>query len=849
MKRTASLAIVATAAVVVFAGLPAAAQAMVQTASQGTAQALAPATAQAVVPPSAPAGPTVDQLISLKRVGSPAISPDGSLVAYTVREANWEDNSYETEIWIADVAAGTTRQLTNGKKSSGSPAWSADGSRVAFTSERTDKQQIWLIRPSFGEAEQLTHENEGVGRFAWSPDGTQIAYTVADPKSESWRDRDKKYGEFEIVDADHRLSHLWVVNVESKKTKRLTKGDFTVGSFDWSPDGARIAFDRAVNPDPSSGGTSDISIVAVADGAVTPLVKQEGPDNRPLWSPDGTQIAFLSAMSQPFYYYANTRIAVIPASGGPIRNLTSSFDEDPSPLAWLAGGILFGASERTSSHLYRLDPVSGTVSKVTPDSAGIVAGASLTPDAGAIAFVRSGPALFPEIWTVSVKTGAMKKLTDMGAQVASWPQPSQEVVTWKSVDGTPIEGVLHKPAGFKTGTRYPLLIVIHGGPTGVSRPVPFNSTSTYPIDIWLNRGAIVLEPNYRGSAGYGEAFRSLNVRNLGIGDAWDVISGIDHLVSLGLADNDKVGVMGWSQGGYISAFLTTHDSARFKAVSVGAGISNWTTYYVNTDIHPFTRQYLKATPWDDPKIYADTSPITYIKRASAPTLIQHGELDRRVPIPNAYELLQGLQDHGVPSKLIVYKGFGHGLTKPKAHRAAMEHNLEWFGRYVWGEAPPAPAQHAARVEPFLGIVNFAQIDSHFATGGAMKPEAAAELKRHGFKAVLNLRAANEPGADVEANKAAVEAAGMKYIHIPFVRTAPDVDAVVEKFLAATKDPANQPLFFHCGGGNRAAAIWAVRRVMADGWSRERAFAEADSVGTISDVMRKWAEEYLTAHGK
>jgi dipeptidyl aminopeptidase/acylaminoacyl peptidase len=275
-----------------------------------------------------------------------------------------------------------------------------------------------------------------------------------------------------------------------------------------------------------------------------------------------------------------------------------------------------------------------------------------------------------------------KRLTELGKQADGWIKGTHEVVSWKSQDGAVIEGVLHKPAGFAAGKRYPLLVVIHGGPTGVSRPTPLASASAYPIDIWLAKGALVLEPNYRGSAGYGEKFRSLNIRNLGIGDAWDVISGIDNLVALGLADNNRVGVMGWSQGGYISAFLTTHDSARFKAVSVGAGISDWMTYYVNTDIHPFTRAYLKATPWDDPEIYRKTSPITYIKNAVAPTLIQHGEKDPRVPIPNAFELYQGLRDQGVPATLIVYKGFGHGLTKPKANRAAMEHNLDWFGKYV-----------------------------------------------------------------------------------------------------------------------------------------------------------------------
>jgi len=803
-----------------------------------------PAAAQ-TTPPPAPAGPTVDQLIGLKRVGSPALSPDGRLVAYTIREANWDADAYETEIWIADVEAGTNRQLTNAKKSSASPKWSPDGARIAFTSDRSDKQQIWLIRPSFGEADQLTHETEGVGSFAWSPDGTRIAFTMMDPKPEPWKDRDKKYGDFEIVDEDRRLTHLWVIDVESKKAKRLTKGNFTVGSFDWSPDGKAIAFDHTVNPDPSNGHTADISVVTVADSVIRPLVTQAGPDNRPLWSPDGTKIAFSSAMAQPFFYYANSHIAIVPAAGGPIADLTKSFDENPGPIAWLKDGIVFSASQKTAAHLFRLDPSTQAVTKVTPGAQWVFSGFSMTADGGTIAFIRTGPKEFPEVWVVSAMTGALKKLTDMGAQVASWPQPSQEVVTWKSTDGTPIEGVLHKPANFQPGKRYPLLIVIHGGPTGISRPTPFGSTTTYPIDIWLNRGALVLEPNYRGSAGYGEKFRSLNVRNLGIGDAWDVVSGIDSLVAQGLVDSEKVGTMGWSQGGYISAFLTTHDSARFKAVSVGAGISNWTTYYVNTDIHPFTRQYLKATPWDDPKIYADTSPMTYIRQSKAPTLIQHGELDKRVPIPNAYELYQGLQDQGVPAKLVVYKGFGHGLTKPKAHRAAMEHNLEWFGKYIWGDAPPAPAQAAAKVEPFPGILNFAPIDDGFACGGATKPEAAAELKRRGYVTVVNFRKASEEGAAVEQEKAAVEAAGLKYVAIPWARTDADVQPAVDAFLAIAKDPANRPLYFHCASANRTAAMWAVKRVLVDGWPRDKALAEAETIGLTHDVMRQWAIDYLT----
>ena len=206
-----------------------------------------------------------------------------------------------------------------------------------------------------------------------------------------------------------------------------------------------------------------------------------------------------------------------------------------------------------------------------------------------------------------------------------------------------------------------------------------------------------MKPNYRGSAGYGEKFRSLNVRNLGVGDYDDVITGVDALIAKGLVDKDRVGAMGWSEGGYISAFITCF-SDRFKAVSVGAGISDWMTYYVNTDIHPFTRQYLKATPWDDPEIYRKTSPITYVGRARTPTLIQHGDQDKRVPPPNSFELYQALKDRGVPVKLILYKGFGHPINKPKQQRAVMEHNYEWFSKYIWGEEAPATTAGAGGME-------------------------------------------------------------------------------------------------------------------------------------------------------
>src|SRR5262245_47172416 len=399
--------------------------------------------------------PSVDDLLNVKSLGGTQISPDGEWVAYTVNETDWKQDAFVTQIWLAKVATGKAFQLTRGEKSAGNPQWSYDSQWLAFTSNRVgDKNQVFAIHPDGGEAAQLTKVENGVNGFAWSEDSKSIAFTASDADSKAAKERQDYLGGFEVVRKEYSYSHIWTFDVAEALrapvtgTQRTKGKEFNVSSFSWAPDGKMIAFSATINPDLIQGGTSDIYLLDLADNAIKKLVAQPGPDDNPRWSPDGKQIVFSSAMGNPKYFYSNSRLAVINVDGGTPRSLTDAFDEDPAFVKWNANGIYFSGLQKTTSHLFRLDPTTGKITRVTAPENLMAGGFSFTQDGKQLAFTAPSSTSLNEVYVSSIDSGqnfSPRKLTSMTDQVRDFELATREVVSWRSKDGTTVEGVLIKP--------------------------------------------------------------------------------------------------------------------------------------------------------------------------------------------------------------------------------------------------------------------------------------------------------------------------------------------------------------------------------------------------------------------
>ena len=649
--------------------------------------------AQAAQTEQSPGAWTPELALQVKRVGAVVPSPDGQLVVYQVGTAVMEEETSEwrTHVHLARADGSESRQLTQGEHSATSPTWSPDGRWIAFASARSEKRNIWRIPIDGGEAQQVTDVEGSVGAFQWSPDGRQFAFTMTDPPNEEDKRRERELDDARVIDADIKMTRLYVVDMDAASNGRggraVTGGDFSVGGdFDWSPDGRTIVFTHAPTPAADDGYTlGDLAIVDIETGSLTRLATSGAREFSPKFSRDGEWIAYRKS-DDPVTWAFRSLVHVIAPEGTGERALHATFDEQPNIVGWSADDsrILVSETHGTISRLSALPVDGGAPVAVSPDDV-MVSGVTLNASGSHLGFVSQSPSRPPEAF-VSTSASITPVQVSHAQTISTPPMGETEVVRWTSDDGTPVEGLLTYPVGYSEGQRVPLLVVIHGGPTGVFTRSFIGSGGAYPIAAFTGRGFAVLRANPRGSSGYGAEFRYANYGDWGGGDYRDIMTGVDAMIERGVADADRLGVMGWSYGGYMTSWVISQTD-RFKAASVGAGIPNLMSFAGTADVPGFVPDYFGGEFWEVPEAWQEHSALFNIGGATTPTLIQHGEEDRRVPVSQAYELRNALKRQDVDVTMVVYPRQPHGIQEPKLLLDAMRWNVNWFDRWVMGRIP------------------------------------------------------------------------------------------------------------------------------------------------------------------
>lgn len=632
---------------------------------------------------------TAELQIKTRGVGTPRVSPDGKRVVYTISDAVMaaDKSEFVTQLWLATTDGKDNFQITFNDKSSTNPKWSPDGNWIAFTSNRKDnRNNLYLLPLRGGEAEQITDLKGSISNFEWSPDGRWIAYTMSDPKTDDEEKNDKGRNDFRWVDENFKMSRLYVIPVQKdangkREPKKLTTENYSVGGFDWSPDGTRIVFNHTVSPVANDWTTSDVSIVEVANGKATAFANTPASESGAQYSPDGRWIA-ITVSDNPPRWAQSGLIQIYSATGGAPKALAASFDGQPNVAGWSADGkrIYFSEAKGTGTQLYAIDVAANRIEEIKSTPA-VYGGFNLNHSGTMFGFVRQTSDTPGEAFVAPVTMLSAVQISKANSDLKLPPVGKTEVVTWKSADGRDIEGLLTYPIGYQAGKKVPLILNIHGGPAGVFQQSYIGGRGVYPLATLSAKGYAILRPNPRGSSGYGTEFRRANFKDWGGADYQDLMTGVDKVIAMGVADPDRLGVMGWSYGGFMTSWIVTQTS-RFKAASAGAPVTNLMSFNGTADIPAFVPDYFGGHFWDIMETYQKHSAMFNVKGVKTPTMIQHGEADIRVPISQGYEFYNALKTQGVTTRMLVLPRQPHGPTEPKMQLAAMQANLEWFDKYI-----------------------------------------------------------------------------------------------------------------------------------------------------------------------
>ena len=633
---------------------------------------------------------TIVELIDVPSVGSPRLSPDGSQILYTRTDTDWEKNGRTTHIWrIAADGAGEV-QLTNGEDGESSPRWSPDGTRVAFLAKRGENEhtQIHVMRNRGGEASPLTNHDSSVGSFQFSPDGKHIFFVASDPKSAEEKKKDKLKDDVFAFDEDYKQRHLFRVATDgdgSQQAERLTEGDYSVIGFRLSDDGMRIAHHRSVSPLVDNRDEGEVWLMDADGGNALQLTDNTVSEFGAQLSPDGAHVMFLSDSSADFETYFNDNIFVLPAAGGAHRVLYEDMPHEVNSARWAPdGSIYFTANTGVRTELFH-GALDDDAPKALTAGDHSLTGWNFSAAAGKHVFGISNRENNGDLHLLPADGGDPVKVTSVFDYLAeTFELPVQEAIRWTGDDGAEVEGLLYYPLDYQEGERYPLVVQTHGGPAA-SDKFGFGRWSSY-VQVLTARGWAVFKPNYRGSTGYGDEVLRDMVGHYYRQSHLDVMTGVDHLIELGIVDGDRMAKMGWSGGGHMTNKIITHTD-RFKAAASGAGAVNWISMYGTSDVRIYRTPWFGGTPWqEDAPIdtYWGHSPLKDIYKATTPTIVLVGENDVRVPPEQSVELYRALKSNGVDTHLYIAPREPHGWRELRHELFKVNVEIDWFERHVHG---------------------------------------------------------------------------------------------------------------------------------------------------------------------